>query len=353
MRKSTSQNQSMMTCMDCNLADFGSPAFTLTRDATTIDNLLGGNILSDWHMAYLSHNTAFSSSLKIALQNDTSLDKDAGLFTISAGMNGAFFGNFNDSFILSVEGLLAESEADLTYDPIQWLFQYYFDGRYAVLKVLNPSWSQEKLFYESAKESIHLVLDGIGLIEGLGTPADLLSAGLYYFEGDRINGNLSLVAATPVIGLWSTTVKGALRLKGIIPGTTKRITQVWAKNGDQILFGGTRLREAMGLTDPTKHAHHILPLEHANHPVVQKAAKAKDNPFHIQEIDNGVAVDAWQNTTHTSYNTRIKAVLDEFSIRYPNASPEQAMVFLQGKMEELSQLIKNNPTVKINDLIFR
>ena len=109
----------------------------------------------------------------------------------------------------------------------------------------------------------------------------------------------------------------------------------------------------MGLTDPTKHAHHILPLEHASHPVIQKAAKAKNNPFHLQEIDNGVAVAAWQNTTHPSYNDKIKVILDDYNILNPNATPEQAMLFLQLKMQELAQLINNNPTRKINDLIFR
>ena len=108
----------------------------------------------------------------------------------------------------------------------------------------------------------------------------------------------------------------------------------------------------MGLTDPSKHAHHILPLEHASHPVIQKAAKAKNNPFHLQEIDNGVAVAAWQNTNHPAYNTKIRGVLDRWNSRNPNATPEQAMVFLQEKIQELSQLIANNPSVKINDLIF-
>ncbi|MDP2042665.1 MAG: hypothetical protein Q8S14_19380 [Algoriphagus sp.] len=309
MRTSSSQiNQ--MTCMDCSISDFGSPAFTLTRDATQIDNLLSDYNLTDWHMAYLSNNSAFSSSLKSTFLNDPNLDQDAGMFTISAAMNGALTGNFNNSFILAVEGLMDESEGDLTQDPIRWLFQYYFEVRYAILKQLNSEWSNEKLFYETAKEAIHLALDGIGLIPGLGEPADLLNSGLYFLEGDRLNASLSLIAATPVIGWFSTTAKGALRLKGIIPGTSIRITQVWAKDGNKILFGGTRLRKAMGLTDPSKHAHHILPLEHANHPVIQKAAKGKDNPFHIQEIDNGVAVDAWQNTNHPAYNDRIKAILD-------------------------------------------
>ena len=190
------------------------------------------------------------------------------MFTISAGMNGALTGSFNQAFMLSVEGLLPESEANYTQDPIRILFQNYFSPRYLILKSRNPTWSSTKLFYETAKDAIHLTLDAIGMIEGLGTPADLLNAGLYYLEGDNLNGNLSLVAATPVIGLFSTTIKGAVRLKGIIPGTSIRVTQVWAKNGSQIIFGGTRLRTAMGITNPQKHAHHIIPLEHANHPLL-------------------------------------------------------------------------------------
>jgi hypothetical protein len=352
-RKNDSHREGMITCMDCSVSDFGSPAFTLTRDATQIDNLLTDFNLSDWHMAYLSLNPAFSSSLKATFLNDPNLDQDAGMFTISAAMNGALTGNFNNNFILAVEGLMVESEGDITQDPIRWLFQSYFEIRYAVLKQLNPGWSNEKLFYETAKEAIHLALDGIGLIPGLGEPADLLNSGLYFLEGDRLNASLSLIAATPVIGWFSTTAKGALRLKGTIPGTTKRITQVWAKNGDEILFGGTPLRTAMGLIDPSKHAHHILPLEHAKHPVIQKAAKAKNNPFHINEIDNGVGVDSWRNTNHPSYNNRVEAILDNYNELNPNANPEQAMVFLQGKMQEIAQVINNNPTIKLNDLIFR
>ena len=94
-------------------------------------------------------------------------------------------------------------------------------------------------------------------------------------------------------------------------------------------------------------------MEHANHPVIQKAAKAKDNPFHMNEFENGVAVTAWQNTNHPQYNQRIFAILEGFKDEYPNASPEEAMTFLQGKMQSIKQLIEANPNVKLNDLSFR
>ena len=120
MRLNSSANN-LMQCMNCDLSDFGTPTFTLTRDATQIDNLLTEFDLSQWHMAYLSTNSAFSAELKNAFLADPNLDQNAGMFTIHAGMNGALSGNFNQAFMLSVEGLLPESEADYSQDPIRLL----------------------------------------------------------------------------------------------------------------------------------------------------------------------------------------------------------------------------------------
>ncbi|WP_192346470.1 hypothetical protein [Algoriphagus sp. Y33] len=340
----------MRTCMDCELSDFGTPVFTKTKVSSSINAKLGG-ILSDFHLQYLSNNTEFANALWQVLLTDGNQDNEAALFTIAAGMNGALTGEFNSTFGLAIDGLMTESTADFSNDIILRLLQAYFEIKYATLKSANPSWSEEKLFYETAKEAIHLGLDGIGLIEGFGIPADLLNAGLYYLEGDRVNGNLSLLAATPVIGLFSTTVKGALRLKGIIPGTTRRISQVWVKDGSLIKFGGTRLRTAMGITDPSKHAHHILPLEHANHPLVQKAAKANGNPFHINEINNGLEVLATQNTTHPTYNAWFLERLNSFNRIYPRATPEQAYSYINQQISKARTAIQNLPANgKINDV---
>jgi hypothetical protein len=130
------------------------------------------------------------------------------------------------------------------------------------------------------------------------------------------------------------------------------MSHVWAKIGNEAVFGGTSLRMVVQLTDPSKHAHHIIPLEHIKHPVIQKAAKA-ENPFHINQFDNGIAVDAWQNTNHPAYNSRLEAILDLWNSGNPNASPEAANAFLEDKMEEIFLIIQNNPNTKINDLIFR
>lgn len=348
--KRINKNFSGLECQNCDISDFGTPAFTPTKISTAINRDLGG-ILIDFHLWYLSENSAFASEFRSALLADATVDVDAALFTLAAEMNGALTGDFNSQFGLAIEDLMIESIADFSDPGILRIFQQYFDAKYAILRQNHPSWSKEKLFYETSKEAIHLALDAIGLIEGLGTPADLLNAGLYYLEGDRVNGNLSLVAATPVIGLFSTTVKGALRLKGVIPGTTKKITQVWAKDGSLIKFGGTRLRTAMGITDPLKHAHHILPLEHVNHPVVQKAAKVNGNPFHINELNNGLEVLANQNTTHSTYNNLFFMKLENFNRRYPNATSEQAYNFINQENAKARAAIQSLPANgKINDV---
>ena len=344
--------ESLMTCMDCSVSDFGSPTFTKTRDAVAIDNLLGGDLLTDWHVQYLSNNPSLGSELRAALIEDSSIDEDAALFTITAGMNGAYTGNFNSNFGLAIEGLMTESTADFTNDYIIRLFQIYFEVKYSILKQLNPGWTPGKLYYETAKEALHFSLDALGLVPGFGEGADLLNSGLYFIEGDRLNGTLSLTAAIPFVGWYTTTAKGAAKFIGFFPGTTKRMSHVWAKIGNEVVFGGTSLRRVIQLTDPLKHAHHIIPLEHIKHPVIQKAAKA-ENPFHINQFDNGIAVDAWQNTNHPAYNSRLEAILDLWNSGNPNASPEAANAFLEDKMEEIFLNIQNNPNTKINDLIFR
>jgi hypothetical protein len=344
--------EGLMTCMDCSVSDFGSPAFTQTRDATAIDNLLGGDLLTDWHLQYLSNNPSLGSELRAALMGDSSIDEDAALFTIAAGMNGAYTGNFNSNFGLAIEGLMTESTADFSNDIIISLFQTYFDINYAILKQQNPSWTPGKLFYEASKEVIHLSLDAIGLIEGLGTPADLLNAGFYYLEGDRLNGTISLVAAIPGVGLFATTSKSVLKLGTLIPGTSKRMSQIWIKIDDGVIeFSGTRFRKVMNLTDAAYEAHHLIPYQLRTHDVVQLAANA-EIPFHINQFENGFKLLKELNGNHTNYNKRMFEVLEDWKSSRRNPTPEDAKKFLEELMDEMRDVINTNPNVGMQDLDF-
>ena len=85
--------------------------------------------------------------------------------------------------------------------------------------------------------------------------------------------------------------------------------------------------------------------------MVQKAAKA-ELPFHINEFSNGIAVDAWQNTTHPNYNNRILEILNDYAEDFKDATPAEAKAFVEGEMEAIFQLIDNNPSIKIDRLIF-
>jgi acetylornithine deacetylase/succinyl-diaminopimelate desuccinylase-like protein len=59
----------------------------------------------------------------------------------------------------------------------------------------------------------HVILDGVGMIPGLGEPADLLNAGLYAAEGNYAMAGLSLAAAVPIAGYAANALKTVKRLE--------------------------------------------------------------------------------------------------------------------------------------------
>jgi RHS repeat-associated protein len=65
----------------------------------------------------------------------------------------------------------------------------------------------------------HVILDGVGMIPGLGEPADLLNAGLYAAEGNYAMAGLSAAAAVPILGYAANAMKTVKRLeKGVEAG---------------------------------------------------------------------------------------------------------------------------------------
>ena len=64
--------------------------------------------------------------------------------------------------------------------------------------------------------TVHDVLDIVGLIPGFDA-ADLINAGIYLIEGDKINAALSMAAVIPVIGGAATA--------GKVVGKTNRLTK--------------------------------------------------------------------------------------------------------------------------------
>jgi hypothetical protein len=363
--------EGLMTCMDCSVSDFGSPAFTLTRDATTIDNLLLDYNLSDWHMAYLSNvnNTEFSSEFRSFLQSQANLDQKAAFITLTAQMEGVLTGQMTQNFGRAIDDLVA---ADLSNPAIGHLFSTYFSARAAFLKLSNPqkyyknpngnlndpnNINRWDLYYDTSKEAIHWGLDLLGFVPFLGEPADLINGILYTIEGDGVNAALSTASAIPFLGWVTSGSKMGMKVIGSASDLNSRKVLRWFLDKDQIIkFGDSnQLRGILGLTDPTKQAHHIIPWANLvqNNPVVQKAAKSGE-AFHLNEALNGVPVDTWRNQpNHEIYNNRIKALLDNFNISYPNASPDDAYNFLNSLITRIRTEIINNPEKHLNEIVFR
>jgi len=67
-------------------------------------------------------------------------------------------------------------------------------------------------------EILEGVLWIIGMIPGIGIPADILSAVLLYFRGDMLGSAFSLLAALPAIGMGAAAVRAGIKLKGKAAG---------------------------------------------------------------------------------------------------------------------------------------
>lgn len=160
------------------------------------------------------------------------------------------------------------------------------------------------------------------------------------------------MAATPGVGLFATSSKSVLKLGTLIPGTSKRMSQIWKKIDDGLIeFSGTRLRKVINLTDAAYEAHHLIPFQLRTHEVVQLAAKA-EIPFHINQFENGFKLLKELNGNHTNYNNRMIEILNIWKSSRRNPSPEDAKFFLEGLMDEMRYVINTNPNVGMQNLDF-
>ncbi len=79
--------------------------------------------------------------------------------------------------------------------------------------------------YNNPSQAGHLFLDAVGLVPGLGEPADAINSIWYSLEGDTTNAALSLAAAVPIVGWFSTGGKYFSKVTGALPVTAfKQIT---------------------------------------------------------------------------------------------------------------------------------
>lgn len=164
-----------------------------------------------------------------------------------------------------------------------------------------------------------------------------------------------------------TVVPGSkgLKIAGRIAVNAARWGKIIVVNGKRIKYShklvngivdfGTyqskKFRKVLGIADDlTKQAHHVLSRNLRTHRAIQKAAKSKTNPFHIDEFLNGIPVDKWRNQpNHHLYDRRIRELLDAIP---SGLSPEDTFSRLELIIKNVKKVIKNNPDTHLNDLIF-
>ena len=94
---------------------------------------------------------------------------------------------------------------------------------------------------------LHDLLDMGGMLPGIGEPLDLINAGVYLLEGDKLNFSLSLAAVIPVAGNFATGTR-------MVGKTASKAYRYTVNNFRDNLIRLTSL-------DPGKayQAHHIFP----------------------------------------------------------------------------------------------
>ncbi len=226
-----------------------------------------------------------------------------------------------------------------------------------------PDWSSIKKqlwsYYSNISSGLHLTLDVVGLVPVFGEVADLTNGVLYTIEGDGINATLSYASTIPIAGWFSTGAKFAIK---IVPIGGVKMALVWAfRTGTNIIEFGAKssLRKVIGLAvGDARQAHHLIPWATRYQQIVQRAASSINNTFHIDELANGIAVEAWRNQpNHPAYDTAILAVFGKIKDHLAgtgglitNVNPDLVAIELRKFQNYLRDLITANPTVHLNDL---
>ncbi|MGY0408873.1 MAG: AHH domain-containing protein, partial [Polaribacter sp.] len=291
----------------------------------------------------------FGKELIKLISLEANVDYNTLDFVLKAFNQDKIYNLFDSSFFNSVNPYMDLDVANANPALVLQL-QIYFTTKCAVLRFNHPSWSDVKIYWEASKDVVHIALDGFGMIPVVGEIADLTNGVLYLIEGDGLNATLSFAATIPIAGWAATGSKYAVKIvKASTIGTKVRLAWKVLDNG--IEFGQrSQLRKVLGLAvgNPSQ-AHHIIPWAKRTSEVIQQAAKS-GNAFHMNEALNGIAVATWRNQpNHNLYNQRVQALFDNLS---PNLTPNQAYDQLTTIVDNIRDVITNNPTVHLNDLIF-
>jgi hypothetical protein len=248
-------------------------------------------------------------------------------------------------------------EEDIYPDPVMlWTIAYEVEK--AKLKFQNPNKYSGTLggmqlgldaAWNVSIEGIHIALDGIGLLPVVGEVADLTNGVLYVMGGDWTNGTLSVASAVPFVGWYSTGAKYANKVVTASGSTAKLVWIV--DNAGKITFGNRKQLKTILKPAIDNIAHHVLPIEHASHDVIQLAAKVDGlNPWHMNELLNGFEISlARHSGSHFNYNAAVGDKLNDILTAFPNISPSLAREKCELLAKKIKDILNENPLLIVND----
>ena len=210
-------------------------------------------------------------------------------------------------------GTLLEEQTPAFWDP-SLTIQYTVE--FGVLSVINErenkGWSEIEIaalaYWNVMNGRLHFMLDMAGMAPVVGEVADLINGAWYYVEGNETEAALSIVAAVPIAGWFA---------KGIIT------------------FGNpNQLAKVLNISGKNLHAHHIIPWQLFDNPVVQKAA---EKGFHMNDAVNGIALKKYTkmledgiHAKHPAYTGFVQKQLEAYSKKQSSIlNVDEAKVFLE------------------------
>jgi hypothetical protein len=212
-----------------------------------------------------------------------------------------------------------------------------------------------KIFLESSFDTLHLGLDVLGTAPaGIGSIFDVVHGVWYTFSGDIVNGTISLSAAVPFAGDWTTVARMTKRIYALTNGSGRVILKAYKLASGVIVFSNrAQLRKILGITSKLIHAHHIIPYGLVKHELVQLAAKFSSSTkkaFHINDIANGIPIPAdFHLTGHAIYSAKIDKRMTEL-FKKANGNMELAYDLLTDYMADIKAIIAANPNLTLGEI---
>ncbi len=243
-------------------------------------------------------------------------------------------------------------------DPIfiaRYLYAEYLT-ECAVLRKLYPFASSSDIRWTAFKnvmsDATHIALDICGVLPLFGEGCDFANGVFYTIQGDGTNAALSFAATIPIAGWTVTGAKYAIKVAKI-SGRGYQLSFEFV--GGLIKFGEkkalrSQLRRILS-TASGYQAHHIVPLELVDEPLIQLAARGK-NPFHINDITNGVNIsNTYHYESHPAYTERVRQAMQQI-YSSKTLTPTEAYQELQIILQKIRSSITTNSSTNINDIIF-